>query len=404
VAAVPLTLTVGLVSSDTLDGASASPAAVPSVATPNLAKQLLLRLHDLPRGYVLLDPGSFLPPAPLFGCARIAPVDSPPRLGAFLKRYSPRGCLGGYLRLFQIPGEEPAPLFVGSAATELGSVRAAEVGMTISRELLAHLTDDKLPPEVHPPETIGEATRLFHWREAEIIPDRVEKASILVWRWGSSLGLILTDGDSFDATDRAAAELARRQKKHLEAPTPYTREERDDREVPLEDPALELPIYWLGDPFTPANDLPRMFLTQTFSTTHPSPGAALSYTNHLSFDHAEFVELGVWTPQEWRAFRAKKGLPFEFRCSKPHGLDLPVGGATVYSGRRWGWRCDEHGPREYGAVVHFPGAVVTVERLDTCEDCFGHVERPYNSFKGMATIARGLAPRVRPASQLGEAP
>jgi len=250
---------------------------------------------------------------------------------------------------------------------------------------------------VQPPETIGEATRLFHWREAKIIPDRVEKASILVWRWGSSLGVIVADGDSFAATDRAAVELARRQQKHLEAPSPYTREERDDREVALEDPALELPVYWLGDPFTPANGLPRLFLTQTFSSTQPFPGAALSYTNRLSFDHAEFVELGIWTSQEWRAFRAEEGLPFYFHCAKPHRLDLPDGSAVVYAGRPGGRRCDEHGPREYGAVVHFPGAVVTVERLDTCEDCFGKVERPYNSFKGMATIVRGLAPRLRPA-------
>jgi hypothetical protein len=397
--AAVLAIALGFASTRATDGAGAAPSAGPPAATANTAKRLLLRLHDLPLGYLLLDLGSPEQTAPLFGCTRLVPADPRPRLASFLERFQPRGCLAVYLRLFQDSEGGPAPLFVGTAAADLGSVEAAKAGMTVSRELLAHLTDDELPQEAPPPETIGEQTRLFRWNEHGIFFSGNEANSIVVWRWGGSLGLVVVGDTSTVAADRAAIELARRQQKHLETPTPYTPAEREDTEVALEDPALEVPVYWLGSTFGPVRGLPRLRLAQTFSTTRANTGGArvgLLYTDHLSFDRAEMVELFHWTPQQWKSLRAKEDLPFEMQCAKPHKLDLPHGKATVYVGQRPGWRCGERGPKAYAAVIRFPGVVITAERDDTCEDCSGRVDRPYNSFKGMATIARGLALRQRP--------
>jgi hypothetical protein len=393
VAAALLAIAFGLASTRALDGASAAP-----VATPNLAKRLLLRLHDLPLGYLLLD---FASPEsdPLVGCARLVPADPRPRLAGFLERYSPRGCMAVYLRLFRVPGGVPAPMFVGTAASELGSVEAAKMGMTTARELIAHLTEDELPPELQPSATIGEETRLFHGRRHGVFFLGGEKNSILVWRWGSSIGLVVTGGSSFAATDSAAIELARRQQRHLEAPTPYTAAERDDTEVALEDPALEVPVYWLGRTFTPGNGLARLRLAEAFSSTRQDPReprVSLLYTDRLSFDHAETVELDAWTPRQWKARLRKKGLPFELHCEKARELDLPSGHAVVYTGLHPGRRCDERAPKIHAAAVHLPGAVVTMETGEICDICVGAADGPYNSFKGMAAIARGLALRPKP--------
>jgi hypothetical protein len=397
VAAAVLALALGLASSRALDGANASPKAESSAPAPNLSKRLLLRLHDLPSGYRVLDFGSPEQSMPFFGCAPLEPADPKPRLASFLKRYSPAGCLAVYYRLFRVPGAGPAPLFVGSAAADLGTVEAAEAAMTTSRELLSHLTSDEMPKEVQPPETIGEATRLFHWPDGRIFFSEDEKNSILVWRWGSSIGLVLVGGSDIAASDRAAVELARRQQKHLEAPTPYTPAERDDTGVALEDPALQVPVYWLGKTFAPGRGLARLRLADTGSTTRPDPRdprVSLLYTDRLSFDHAETVELDLWTPRQWKALRANEGLPFEMHCEEGRAVDLPRGRAIVYAGLHPGWRCRQRGPKVHAAVIHLPGVVITAETKEICDTCFGGVsDGPYNSFRGMAIIARGLTPR-----------
>ncbi|HYG96029.1 MAG TPA: hypothetical protein VD741_02880 [Solirubrobacterales bacterium] len=401
VAAAVLALAAGLASSRAPEDAGASPSAGPSAATPVLAKRLLLRLHDLPLGYRLLNFSSPEQPFRFFGCTRLVPADPRPRLASFLRRYEPRGCMAVYLRLFEISGGGPAPFLVGSAAADLGSVKAAEAGLSVSRELIAHLTDDEMPEEVQPPETVGDATRLFRWRENGLLSQE-EALTIVVWRWGSSVAVVITSDERAAAADSEALELARRQQRHLEAPTPYTAAELDDTEVALEDPALQVPVYWLGRTFAPGRGLPRFRLAESYSGAEggfDDPRVGLLYSDRPSFDNADAVEMDLWTPRQWKKQRAKGSLPFELHCEKTRSLDLALGRAVVYTGMHPGWRCRQRGPKVYAAAIHLPGAVATVETRSICATCAGGVsDGPYNSFRGMATIARGLAPRLQPAS------
>jgi hypothetical protein len=390
-----LALALGLASTRALDGAGAAPVATPSAGSPNLGKQMLLRLHDLPPGYLLLDFGSSGQGLLSSECARIRPRKPMPRLASFLERYSPRGCVANYVRIFHVPGSGPAPLIVGSAAADLGSVEAAEAGLAVSRELLTRVANGELPEEVKPPEIVGDATRIFHWPDSDSA-DSEEPLSMVVWRWGDSIGLIVVLGGDFATGDSAALEFARRQQKHLEAPTPYTPAERDDTEVALEDPALQVPVYWLGRTFAPGQGFARLRLGGTSSTAQLSlhrPHVSVFYADRLSSDRAEVVELDSWAPRQWKAHIRKKGLPFEQHCAKTRELDLPGGRAVIYAGLHPGWRCDQRGPKVHTAVIRLPGVVVTAATMKVCKDCFGPGKGPYNSFRGMATIARGLALR-----------
>jgi hypothetical protein len=392
VAAAVMVLVLGLASSRPLDGADAAPAATTSAVSPNLAKQLLLRLGDLPLGYLLMNQGG-LGPAPPLECDRIKPRKPMPRLASFLERYSPRGCAVTYVRFFHVPGTGPAPLFAGSAAADLGSVGAAKAGLDVSRELLVNLTNGELPEEVESPEIVGEETRFFHWPGTA---DAEEPLSMVVWRWGDSVGLIVVMGTTTASSDVAALELARRQQKRLEVPTPYTPAERDDSEVALENPALQVPVYWLGKDFAPGHGLGRLRLDGSNSIPRgdfDDPSASLFYAGRPRAGKVEAVEIELRTPQEWKTLRAKERLPFARHCANTRDLDLPGGRAVVYAGQHPGRRCDRQGPKVYTAVIRFPGVVITVETMKICERCFGAAGGPYNSFKGMATIARALALR-----------
>ena len=90
-AVVIASIALTLVSSRSLDGEGSSAAASPAdFAVPS--QGLVLRLHDLPTGYGAAY-GSPEFPLPGLGCAAIEPADPQPRLAAFLRRYSPVGCL-----------------------------------------------------------------------------------------------------------------------------------------------------------------------------------------------------------------------------------------------------------------------------------------------------------------------
>lgn len=308
-----------------------------------------------------------------------------------------------YTRLFRTPGAEVGPLKVGTGALDADSVAGAEAGLTVSRELLGHLLGDELPTEVPAPETIGDATRLYHSNyEGLLAPEEAPApSSLLVWRSGDVVAAIFVSSGNDAVNDQAAVELARRQQAHIEAPTPYTRAEADDREVPLEDPRLEMPVYWLGRTFAPRHGLPRVHLFNTGSAPHSGPGtqrAGLTYVDHWSLSPAEGISLDIWTRRQWRRLEARKGeLPGSLSCAKSHGLKLPHGQARIFEGFG-GFRatCRNHAWHAYTARIYFRRTVVTVETLDICATCAQAGTGPYDSFEGMATIARGLERRIRP--------
>jgi hypothetical protein len=55
-------------------------------------------------------------------------------------------------------------------------------------------------------------------------------------------------------------------------------------------------------------------------------------------------------------------------------------------------------------LVHVDGVVIVVSTIAFCEICFGAGTGPYNSFRGMAAVARGLERRLPPASTSAATP
>ncbi|HEX6688126.1 MAG TPA: hypothetical protein VF085_05615 [Solirubrobacterales bacterium] len=398
-------IVAALLSLNALPGDGDVAAANASPESTEAAGELLLRLHDLPLGY-RYSGGLPETPAVATGCGEIDPAKPQPRLAEFVDRYAPAGCTALYARLFRVPGaQQPTPLVVGTGALDTGSVAGAEAGLGVSRELLSHLMGDELPAEVPPPETVGDATRLYHWEHSELITLNEEhSSSFLVWRSGDVVAAIFVSGGDNAANDQAAVELARRQQNRIEAPTPYTQAEADDREVPLEDPRLKMPVYWLGRTFTPGHGLPRMHLFNTGSRPHSGLGtqrASLTYLDHWGLSPTEEIFLDIWPHRQWRWLEARKGeLPASLSCATAHNLKLPHGHAQILDGfGGFHPTCRHHAWHAYTARIYLPRTVVTVETLDICATCAQAGTGPYDSFKGMAAIARGLERRIRPPAR-----
>jgi hypothetical protein len=364
------------------------------------ALEVVLRLRDLPLGYVFSG-GSPLVNLSRIRCDRVDPADPQPQLARFLERRAPAGCITLYQRSYRVPGGRPEPLVTGSGALRLGSVSAAEEGLAVSQQLISHALDDELPEEVAPAATIGEATRLFHWRHDDIFSEDEESCSFLVWRSGGTVAAVFVAGGSAAANDRAATELARRQQRRMEAPTRFKRADFDDREVGLENPALRVPVYWLGTRFR-GRGLPALRLEG--SSSDPRRGAGrfprygLAYATPVSGGHWEAIFLSAFTNRQWKRLRDdRRRLPGVPLCdAAAHRLAIEGRNATVFSGSEGSLRnCRKRGAPTWTLRLRVAGLVVVAETSQICAVCARSGAGPYDSLAGMTAIARGLERRPK---------
>jgi hypothetical protein len=365
---------------------------------------LLLRLHDLPPGYNNVELQESQGERTF--CSRLHdPHDTPKALAKFVDRFRPKGCVGAYFRLFTVPGQPSGPVLAGTGVLKMSSDRAADAAWSLVPQLLGRLFHDHPPREVTAPEEVGSDTALFHAAQPRFypFPYRVAPtASFLVWRSGNTLAVVMAVGQSFAEDDRAAVELAQRQQVHIRTPTHYTRAERFDGEVALDDPALETPVYWLRRNFSPGNGLPNDRLYGGYSSDgseEETPGALL----YLGYER---IRLATWTQATWPQYA---GTPAShaiasWRCTKTKTIEIPGGSATIYGGYKANYRrCPTEAPRAFTARVYIDDLIIAVNPIPLSPPgppgsspfpLFIETVNPYGSFKGMEAIARGL--RLRP--------
>jgi hypothetical protein len=352
------------------------------------AERLVLRLTDLPRGYFPLD---FSEGANLeLICEELEPADPGPRLASFVRRFSPEGCLGLYLRAYRVPGAGPSSQVVGTGAMDVGNAAAADEGFALAGALLAKLTEEPLE-EVAPSETIGEASRLFHWKRVPgLFRNGHHLGSFLVWRSGNVLAAAFATGNSLAISDEIVTDLARRQQAHVANPTPYANAERDTSEIFLDDPGLKIPVYWLGRVFDPGHGLPPARLESSYPRSENLRGQKLE----IAYSHD--VYLSSWTRKGWKRFlQTPRGRIFRtWRCTKSTQVDIPGGHATVFAAYRSFETCPNRRPDFFFAFAYFGNTVVSVN-FAGCEWCLDEARGPYNSLRGMKAIVRGLTLRPK---------
>ena len=174
--------------------------------------------------------------------------------------------------------------------------------------------------------------------------------------------MTLAAGESAAANDREATRLARAQRAHMKRPTPYPPKERDDIVVPLENPAIELPIYWLGPRSTPAAAPIRCRSpppTGRCSKARPLPGpSSNSGTTTGPFSS------GLGRPKARQLYRHEKlgHELLDWKCTKTTQLPVTGGSATLYAGYDKNFSA---APDVFAAVVEVGGVVLGMG-LPTC--------------------------------------
>jgi hypothetical protein len=359
------------------------------------AEQMVLRLHDLPLGYFLLDfsEGAERP----FECEEIRPASPGPRLKSFVRRFAPQGCLGSYLRLYRISGTASAAV-VGTGAMDAGSAAAADEGFALAPVLLAKLAEERLE-EVPALAVTGDATRLFHWKHVPPIFRNGRLGSFLVWRSGNALAAVFASAGSLATSDRIAAELAERQQAHIASPTPYTKAERNSSEVWLDNPALTFPVHWLGRNFNPDHGLPPIKLQWGGA---PTRGEALP-GQKLLLNYSRDVNLNSWTARGWKRFLRTPGsrIMRTWRCTESIELEIPGGHARVFAAHGHDFDvCPDRPPELFFAFAYLDGTVTAVNFV-SCPHCEQTPYGVYNSLRGMKEVVRGLRLRPEPAYPAG---
>jgi hypothetical protein len=344
-------------------------------------RDLTLRLADVGRGYLVGDDS---------GCGMTLSEGAPPSLARLQREHPQHNCSIELERLWAPPAGTAGPRLVESFAFEFTTANGAEAGFAVGADLAAYSLglERRSLVAVEPAAPLGDAAARFETDDALVdgLPRR--PGTVFVWRTGSVLAILLAGGR---AGREAALPLAHRQQARIVAPTPLRLRDTDDREVPLDNPRLGIPVHWLGRRFDPGPGLPPLTLSDSFG---PSPqGGGPGWVADIEYRGG--VELGLWKPRAWARFkRTRLGRQiWDWPCARAKHLRVEGGRAVVHAGHAQRQkRCGLRRRDRFLAHVYLRDVVVTVN-VPICLLCRDQAGR-YDSMAGMKAVVRGLKPRV----------
>lgn len=349
-----------------------------------LAEQMLLRLSEMPPGYVF-GQNSFCAPIRAF------PESEQGELYAIERKYHPYACHVEYERLFVLPGQASTVPIVSAFVVTTPAPEAARRLLGAAPELLENvLLLEEGFEEASPAPAIGEESRLLRTLMAQYRQRGFLSGSVLLWRQGSVLAGIYAAGATEARNDSAAETYARLHQAHVESPSIYRLGEANDVPVFLGNPYLRVPVYWLGRTFKPKGLKPSYFLNAY--GRHELEGGLPG--EQLVTYYAPGLFLHTWPPAAWRRF-AETPLgrrQWSWRCTRSRRLPLAHGRAVIYASYRKGFgdSCPKHPPHHFSAHVFLPGAVIAIGPA-LCGTCQGDLYG-YESWRGMEAVVRRLRP------------
>jgi hypothetical protein len=369
--------------------ALATATAAPAAAAEPAGEQLTLRLPDVP-GYAIERTG------PDDTCS--APVflgDVAREVRRLYRRHWRDGCNVLLDRVWSATDAPASPRRLQSVASVLSDPAAAAALLARPRKLASSLVP--VPHDVWREEAttvaIGEETRLLRLRGAPVHYGERSGVAVL-WRSGAVLALVLAVGADAEAVEQAALRLAAVQQARIATPTPLRPGDFDDLEVPLDDPRLGVPVWWVGreldgGPRRPPVRLQPQEEELTRADRRQGLHAVLTYGPReevTAFQLSLFDPAGAGqaTPVRRELRRIRRD-----RCIRSEQVTLAEGGATLFARRRGCQTSAIAGPV---AIARLPGVRVAVVPEHGCKGCTDVVTR-YASEAGVRAVLRALRPR-----------
>jgi hypothetical protein len=360
---------------------ASSDAAPPATPTP---QQLTLRLPDLGPGYVLPDGDDDHSCSP----HRIYDeTESPIHRVATL---SYKGCVISFDRAWTKPGTKPGADEPQSAALRFQDSAGPQAALAIPRDIAFDLFDQFLEV-VGPVPGIGDEAVLLAHDDDE---------AVVMWRSGSVLAGVYVNGlPTTDAARQTALRLAAAQQARVAAPTPLSASDLDDSAVAIDNPRLDVPVYWLGPKLAARGRLPALSFRRAFATEPFARriGSRVSLTYGDPRSVGGRVLLKVFHPRllKGSAVRRDEQRIRRDPCWHIKHLRLAHGRATIYVPIP---HCRSRLAKTLAgvsalAVLHRVAVSIAVERCDACRRRFP-IDR-YASATGMRRLVRALRPRPR---------
>jgi hypothetical protein len=339
----------------------------------------VLRAADMSRGYEEGDD--------TFCGLAYTTEGNQPLLDRLFRHRPPKACVIELERVWNTSNGPPRS--VTSAAYVFHDDDAARGGLRARNDLAAYTAglDVRRTTDVE----LGDGAKLLTGRGLNA------PAAAVVWRSGNVVAMLAVE----PADDQAALMLAEQQEERIEGKTKPGRT-TDTVELQLDDPTLELPVYWLGRSFAPGGDLPRLSLQEAVVLgTGPGDAVKLDYGGAAG-NRSVVLTLDVWQPSRWRRFRRTLlgRLVWDSPCVRKTVVQLPVGHAEIFAGfgtpRPLERPCPAAQPDRVIAHVYLDGVVVAVD-MPYCYMCAAAppVRSPYETVAGMTAVARGLELRRR---------
>jgi hypothetical protein len=336
----------------------------------------VLHTADLPRGYREGDDTA---------CGIPTTEGDDPELESLFAKERPRACI---IELERVWAGGKGPRGVTSAAFVFRDAAAAARGLRAKASLLEYTAS--LSTRQTEALDLGDEGQLVRGRGLN------DPAVGAVWRSGNVVAMLVVE----PVDEPAARSFALLQQQRI-AGTAAAARPTDTVELELDDPALKLPVYWLGRSFDPAGRLPTLHLEAASAVaTGPGNAAKLDYGG-VAGGHAVGVTLDLWQPDRWRRYRATPlgRLVWDSGCARKTTVQLPNGHAEIFAG--YGTRtpleppCPSRPPDRVLAHVYLDGVVAAVD-MPYCYGCASPpvLPNPYETVAGMTAIAKGL--RLRP--------
>jgi hypothetical protein len=192
---------------------------------------------------------------------------------------------------------------VHSGAIVFDDEADARRGLELRDELISFITGES-PRAVEELRDFGHDAVRFRNGGFDVPP-----GAGVIWRNGNMLAVVFAGGSGLRAEEapEVALALVLKQQRRIEDPSRSPRDAVDDPELPLEDPALDAPVYWLSRAFDPGGEMPPL----TFSTAHTYGGSGGEPSFTAEIDYAadirktSGIKLMVFRPDSFAKFSAR---------------------------------------------------------------------------------------------------